>query len=200
MRKDLDEKLWNRNLLFCGVDEAGRGALAGPVVAAAVVLNPQSPVLDARDSKLLTPRQRSVLAEQIRQQALAWAIGMASHRLVDTHNILRATMTAMRRAIENLSPHPQYALVDGCAVPNVGIPCEPVIHGDGLSLSIACASILAKVYRDKLMLRFHHYFPEYGFARNKGYGTTEHIAALHRYGVSPIHRLTFGPVKTILPQ
>lgn len=200
MKRVLDESLWNRNILFCGVDEVGRGALAGPVVAAAVVLKPHSSVLGVKDSKLLTERRRSALVEMIHQKAIGWAIGTANHRWVDRHNILQATLIAMRRAIEALRPPPQYALVDGRTIPDSNIPCEAVVQGDNRSLSVACASILAKVYRDRLMARFHRYFPQYGFVRNKGYGTAEHLAALRHYGVSPIHRLTFDPVRTILRQ
>jgi ribonuclease HII len=198
LKTNLDRSLWNRSALFCGVDEAGRGALAGPVVAAAVVLEPHTEIPGARDSKLLGPGRRAVLDAEIRRRARAWAVGCCNHRFIDRDNILQATFRAMRLAVSRLAVRPERALVDGCAAPALELPCECIVGGDNRSLSIACASIVAKVFRDRLMARFDERLPGYGFARHKGYGTPGHLAALRRLGPSPIHRRTFAPVRAVL--
>jgi ribonuclease HII len=168
--------------------------LAGPVVAAAVILPRNVEIEGADDSKKLTPKRRSLLSGEIRQRCLAWAVGSASPRYIEKHNIAVATFHAMRVAVGRLAVRPARALADGWAIPGLSIPCEGIIGGDGRSLSIACASILAKVYRDRLMERMAGRYPGYGLEKHKGYGTAEHVAALRRLGPSPIHRLTFAPV------
>jgi ribonuclease HII len=187
--------------LIAGVDEAGRGALAGPVVAAAVIL-PRD--LDApwlagvKDSKLLTPNQRELFFSHIRQTAVAIGIGAAAHHLVDSWGIVKATRLAMKQAIEQLSPKPESLLIDYLHLPEVSLPQKGITNGDNLSFSIACASIIAKVARDRLMRLFDRVYPGYGLARHKGYGTSEHFACLSRLGPCPIHRQTFSPVKDII--
>jgi ribonuclease HII len=187
--------------LIAGVDEAGRGALAGPVVAAAVIL-PRD--LDApwlagvKDSKLLTPNQRELFFGHIHQTAVAIGIGAAAHHLVDSWGIVKATRLAMKQAIEQLSPKPESLLIDYLHLPEVGLPQKGITNGDNLSFSIACASIIAKVARDRLMRLFDRVYPGYGLARHKGYGTSEHFACLSRLGPCPIHRQTFSPVKDII--
>jgi ribonuclease HII len=187
--------------LIAGVDEAGRGALAGPVVAAAVIL-PRD--LDApwlagvKDSKLLTPNQRELFFGYIRQTAVAIGIGAAAHQLVDSWGIVKATRLAMKQAIEQLSPKPESLLIDYLHLPEVSMPQKGITNGDNLSFSIACASIIAKVARDRLMMLFDRVYPGYGLARHKGYGTSEHFACLSRLGPCPIHRRTFSPVKDII--
>ncbi len=178
--------------LFCGVDEAGRGPLAGPVYAAAVILPPE-PIIDGvNDSKKLSEKKREALFDVICDTALAYCIATASVEEIDTHNILQATFLAMRRAVEGLQTAPQFALVDGNRAPSgLVVPCETVVKGDSLSASIAAASILAKVSRDRHLLELDAQYPQYGFAAHKGYGTKAHYEALERYGPSPVHRLTF---------
>jgi len=197
LRNNLDLSLWQSNTLFCGVDEVGRGALAGPVVAAAVILPPHTEIQGADDSKKLTPSRRLRLEAEIRSRSLAWAIAGSSHRTIDAVNIANATFRAMHRAVLRLVPQPELALVDGWAIPGLGLPCRGVIHGDGLSLSIACASILAKVWRDRLLTRWSQRYPGYGFERHKGYGTAVHLRALRVLGASPVHRRTFAPVRNL---
>ncbi|MFO7650199.1 MAG: ribonuclease HII [bacterium] len=194
MRTNLDRKLWRSNSLVCGLDEVGRGALAGPVVAGAVVLPRDCDIPGADDSKKLTARTRERLADAIRRRAVAVSLGAANHRAVDRFDIRQATFLAMRRAVTGLGIVPDLVIADGWPVPGLDLPCEGVVRGDSLSLTIACASIIAKVFRDELMRRFEQTFPGYGFARNKGYGTAEHLGALRRLGPSPIHRMTFRPV------
>ncbi len=203
--KNLDRKLWRVNHLICGVDEVGRGALAGPVVAAAVILPPKTSLPGVRDSKLLSPLKRKQLAQKIKKKALAWAIAAAGHHFIENHNIANATFYAMRQAVLRLITRSHTTingklliLADGGKIPNLPVPCEGVIHGDQKSLSIACASIIAKVYRDELMIKMDRRFPGYGFAQHKGYGTPAHLSALKELGVSPIHRRTFAPVKTLI--
>jgi ribonuclease HII len=200
LRQNLDTKLWSSSTLFCGVDEVGRGALAGPVVAAAVVLRRHARLDGVRDSKLLTARRRERLDAVIRATALAWGVGSASQRTIDRDNILEATLAAMRRAVARLKLRPELVLVDGPAVPDVGLPCTGIVGGDNRSLSIACASIVAKVYRDSMMTRLDRLAPGYGFSRHKGYGTAGHLAALNRLGPSPIHRRSFAPVAALTRQ
>ncbi len=197
MRDNLDLKLWQSSTLFCGVDEVGRGALAGPVVAAAVILPPYSEIEGADDSKKLTPLRRLRLEPEIKNRSLAWTVAWASHRFIEQHNIANATFHAMRLAIRRLRIRPGLVMADGWAIPGLGLPCEGIIHGDSLSLSIACASIVAKVWRDRLMTRLSQRYPGYGLARHKGYGTPAHIQALRELGPSPIHRRTFAPVRNL---
>jgi ribonuclease HII len=177
-----------------GVDEVGRGALAGPVVAAAVVLVQSGDYSEIRDSKILTPRRRERLAQRIRAEALAVGIGSVAESEIDRINILQATHMAMRLALENLSIRPDAILVDGFCLPGVEPHCIGIVHGDALSYSIGAASIVAKVHRDAWMTRLAESCPQYGFASNKGYGTKGHLEALSRHGPSPYHRLTFGGV------
>jgi ribonuclease HII len=195
LRARLDRELWRSNSLFCGVDEAGRGALAGPVVAGAVIMPAGSDIPGVDDSKKLTPRARQRLAGIIRGQALAWSVGSVGPRTIDRVNILNAALAAMARAIRRLSPRPELALVDGPHAPAIDVPCRPVVGGDRLSFSIACASILAKVHRDGLMVRLGQRYPGYGFGQHKGYPTTAHRRALRELGPSSVHRLSFAPVR-----
>lgn len=176
---------------ICGVDEAGRGPLAGPVCAAAVILPPGLEIPGLDDSKKLSDKRRRELFPAIREQAVAYGIGWASWEEIDQVNILQATYLAMRRAVEQLSVHPDIALVDGNRDPGLPVPVKTIVHGDSLSASIAAASILAKVSRDDAMLALAKQYPEYGFDIHKGYGTQRHYAALREYGASPIHRMSF---------
>ena len=185
--------------LVCGVDEAGRGPLAGPVVAAAVILDPNQPIAGLNDSKKLSVKRREALAIEIRAKALAWAVAEASVEEIDRINILQASMLAMRRAVESLAVQPSRALVDGNRCPELSCPVEAVVGGDGLVASIAAASILAKTVRDAEMMMLHATYPMYGFDRHMGYPTAVHVAALKEYGVSPVHRRSFGPVAKLLP-
>lgn len=185
--------------LICGVDEAGRGPLAGPVVAAAVILDPGRPIAGLKDSKKLSPASRTRLAQEIRDRALAWAVASASIEEIGRLNILHATMLAMTRAVEALRPAATGALIDGNRCPPLTIPCRAIVKGDDLEPAISAASILAKTERDKEMARLAAIHPQYGFDRHSGYPTPEHLAALERHGPSPVHRLTFGPVKRLLP-
>lgn len=180
--------------LVCGVDEAGRGPLAGPVVAAAVILDPQRPILGLNDSKKLSEKKRVLLAELIRERAIAWAVAEASVEEIDEINILHASMLAMQRAVAALTIKAESALIDGNRCPKLDIPAEAVIKGDGKIASIAAASILAKTVRDAGMLELHAIYPEYGFDRHMGYPTALHLKALETHGASPVHRRSFGPV------
>ncbi len=177
-----------------GVDEVGRGALFGPVYAAAVVLNPDRPIRGLQDSKELDAERREVLAERIRERAVCWALGAADAYEIDRINILQASRLAMRRAIEKLAPACDYLLIDAVKV-DVPLQQEAIIKGDALCQCIAAASILAKVARDACMRRWDTVFPEFGFARNKGYGTDEHYAALRSCGPTTLHRFSFEPVR-----
>jgi ribonuclease HII len=188
---------------IAGIDEVGRGAIAGPVVAAAVILprHIEAPWLaEVRDSKLLTPARREFLCHHIREIAVSIGIGMIPHSLVDAHGIVRATRLAMKAAVEQLSPPAESLLIDYMRLPEVRLPQKGITNGDNLSFSIACASIVAKVARDKLMVEFDEVYPGYGLARHKGYGTRQHIASLCRLGPCPIHRQSFRPVREILLQ
>lgn len=178
--------------LVCGVDEAGRGPLAGPVCAAAVILPPDLEIEGLNDSKKLTDKRRRALYDIITEQALAYGIAFASEQEIDEINILQATFLAMRRAVEQLRQQPELALVDGNREPDFGsIPVRTIVKGDSLSANIAAASILAKVTRDRFMEEQDALYPQYGFALHKGYGTQAHYAALREYGACPIHRRTF---------
>lgn len=186
------------NLLLCGVDEAGRGPLAGAVYAAAVILDPARPIPGVADSKTLSAKRREVLAEAIKAQALAWSVAYASVEEIDDINILRASLLAMKRAVEGLGRMPDCVMVDGLHCPD--LPCETtaVVKGDSKVPAIAAASILAKTARDEEMRRLHLEYPQYGFDRHMGYPTAEHIALLVRHGVSPVHRRSYAPVRKLL--
>jgi ribonuclease HII len=184
--------------LIAGVDEAGRGPLAGPVIAAAVILDPARPIEGIADSKTLSPRRREVLAEQIRERAIAWAIGRAEPGEIDTINILEATLSAMCRAVLELVPAPTRVLVDGNRAPSVPYPVETVIGGDRTVMEIAAASILAKTTRDAEMRALDIIYPGWGFAVHKGYPTPAHLTALAEHGPSPVHRRSFAPVRRCL--
>ena len=180
--------------LVCGVDEAGRGPLAGPVVAAAVILDPARPIAGLNDSKKLSARKRVALAGLIRERALAWAVAEASVEEIDQLNILHASMLAMQRAVAALQVTPERALIDGNRCPSLAMPAEAVVQGDAKVAAIAAASILAKTVRDEGMLGLHAQYPHYGFDRHMGYPTAAHCAALAAHGVSPVHRRSFAPV------
>lgn len=184
--------------LICGVDEAGRGPLAGPVFAAAVILDPQHPVKGLADSKTLSRRRREALAVEVRSKAIAWSVASASVEEIDTLNILQASLLAMCRAVESLAIAPQQVLVDGLHRPPLKVPVRAIVRGDATVASIAAASILAKVTRDEEMMALHHRHPQYGFDRHKGYPTSAHLAALRTHGVSIVHRRTFAPVRTLI--
>jgi ribonuclease HII len=180
------------------VDEAGRGPLAGPVSAAAVILDPDYPIAGLNDSKKLSERQRDRLAPIIRERALAWAVAYADVGEIDQLNILQATLLAMRRAVLALHIQPQQVLVDGLYCPQTGIPSQAIVKGDSKVAAISAASILAKTARDALMLELHETYPHYGFADHKGYPTAAHLAALREHGVSIVHRKSFRPVRELL--
>jgi len=187
---------------ICGVDEAGRGPLVGSVVAGAVVLDPNNPIVGLKDSKKLTSAKREYLFEQIMLKAKAWGIGQASQVEIDQINILQATMLAMRRAVEDLSTRlgawPDKALIDGNRCPELPIPAEAIVKGDAKEPAISAASILAKVTRDRQMAILHERFPQYGFAQHMGYPTAAHFAALKEFGACEEHRRTFSPVRNVL--
>lgn len=183
-----------------GVDEAGRGPLAGAVVAAAVILDPRRPVAGLADSKQLSPTARERLAEQIRCNALAWSVAEAGVAEIERLNILWATMAAMQRAVDGLSRRPVHVLVDGNRCPVIDLPVTAVVKGDARVAAISAASILAKVARDQSMLSLHRRHPEYGFDRHKGYPTRAHLEALRRFGPLPEHRRSFAPVARLLDQ
>jgi ribonuclease HII len=184
--------------LVCGVDEAGRGPLAGPVYAAAVILDPVWHIAGLADSKVLSAPRRLQLAGQIRQHALAWAIASASVAEIDAINILQASLLAMRRAVEQLSVAPNEVLVDGKQCPVIAYPVRAIVRGDSKIAAISAASILAKTARDAEMLRLHQLYPNYGLDRHKGYPTAAHIAALERHGVGEIHRRSYAPIRKLL--
>ena len=185
--------------IVCGVDEAGRGPLAGPVFAAAVILNPLRPIDGLRDSKKLTAERRNELAPQIKQYALAWAIAECSHEEIDKLNILQATMLAMKRAVEALSMLPTVALIDGNRSPMMLVRCCPIIEGDDKVHAISAASILAKTARDAALVALHELYPEYAFDQHKGYGTSLHLERQREHGACPVHRRSFAPVRAVLP-
>lgn len=180
--------------LVCGIDEAGRGPLAGSVVAAAVILDPLRPIVGLNDSKKLSEKKRDALAVLIRERAIACSVASASVEEIDRLNILHATMLAMQRALAGLTVRPVSAMVDGNRCPKLDIPCAAIIKGDGKIASIAAASILAKTVRDAEMLSLHRQYPMYGFDRHMGYPTAAHFKSLAEYGASPIHRRSFAPV------
>jgi ribonuclease HII len=189
-----EEELWNQGFIVAGIDEAGRGPLAGPVVAGAVILPQDTKIFGINDSKKLSEKKREELAEIIKKEAIAWSLGIVDAEIIDEINILQATKLAMQKAVEGLSHCPNYLLIDAVTIPNLAIQQKGIIGGDQVSVSVAAASILAKTTRDSLMLEYHEQYPQYGFRQHKGYGTAEHIEALQTYGVSPIHRKTFNLV------
>ena len=189
---------WDIPGLMAGVDEAGRGPLMGPVVAAAVILDELNPIKGLADSKKLTPLRRDKLYDEIRAKALCCSIAIATAEEIDTLNILQATMLAMKRAVEGLRLKPRKVLVDGNRLPTLVILAEAIVKGDALVPAISAASILAKVYRDRWCADYHLQYPQYGFARHKGYGTAAHLAALREHGVCPQHRRSFAPVVKVL--
>jgi ribonuclease HII len=187
-------------LLGAGVDEVGRGPLAGDVVTAAVILDPQNPIDGLDDSKKLSEKKREALFELIKANALSWSIARCSVAEIDQLNILQASLLAMKKAVEGLSIQPEHVWVDGNKLPQWHYSAEAVVKGDSRVQAIAAASILAKVTRDREMIAFDEQYPSYGFATHKGYPTKVHIAALERLGVTPIHRLSYAPVQRVLEQ
>jgi ribonuclease HII len=189
-------------MIICGVDEAGRGPLAGAVYAAAVVLDPENPIHGLADSKKLSEKKRDALAIQIKESSLAWTIASCSVEEIDELNILQASMLAMQRAVEALlstfNLHVDLVQVDGNKCPTLNIPCEAIVKGDSKVQTISAASILAKTARDADLYALDKLYPQYGFSKHKGYPTALHIAMLQQYGVSPIHRLSFAPVKALI--
>jgi len=183
---------------ICGIDEAGRGPLAGPVYAAAVILVPARAIKGLKDSKLLSPEQREVLARTVIEQALAYAIAQASVEEIDRLNILQASLLAMRRAVDALRMRPDEAWIDGNQCPGLACPERAIVSGDRLHAVISAASVLAKTARDAEMRRMHERFPQYGFDQHKGYGTAEHLQCLERHGPCEIHRHSFEPVRRLL--
>jgi ribonuclease HII len=190
--------LWDTPGLVAGVDEAGRGPLAGPVVAAAVILDERKPILGLADSKVLTARRREQLFDEIRAKALCCSVAQASVEEIDTINILQATLLAMRRAVEGLRLKPVLVLVDGNRLPTLSMRAEAIVKGDSKVAAISAASILAKVTRDRWCVELDVQYPQYGFAQHKGYGTAEHLLALQTHGACPQHRKTFSPVAKVL--
>lgn len=184
--------------IVCGVDEAGRGPLAGPVFAAAVILDPRRPIEGLRDSKKLSEAKRDQLAPLIREHAVAWAIAECSCEEIDSINILQATMLAMRRAVEALSTLPTIALIDGNRCPEMSVRAHAIVEGDDKVNAISAASILAKTARDAALVRLHDLYPQYGFDQHKGYGTALHLERLRQHGPSPAHRRSFAPVRGLL--
>ena len=180
--------------IIAGVDEVGRGPLAGPVVTAAVILDPANPIDGLNDSKKLSHKRRVQLDIEIREKALAWSFGRAEVEEIDNINILQATMLAMQRAVAGLNISPTLVLVDGNRTPDLSMPADAIIQGDGKIAEISAASIIAKVYRDKEMCEMDDLYPGYGFSRHKGYGTKHHIAAIETLGICAIHRRSFAPV------
>jgi len=198
LRTELLSRYLDRPGLIAGVDEAGRGPLAGPVVAAAVILDELAPIKGLRDSKVLTERARERLFDEIRARSLCCSIAQASVEEIDALNILQATMLAMRRAVDGLRLRPHLVLVDGNRLPALPMAAEAIVKGDATVSAIAAASILAKVHRDRLCMELHAQHPQYGFDGHKGYPTPAHLAALREHGASPQHRRSFAPVRAVL--
>ena len=188
----------NEDEVICGVDEAGRGPLAGPVFAAAVILDPARPIAGLRDSKKLSEVQRDALAIEIRQHALGWCIAQSSEQEIDEINILQATMLAMRRAVEGLKVRPTLALIDGNRCPVMSVRSEAIVKGDDKVAAISAASILAKTARDAALMELHRLYPQYAFDQHKGYPTALHLELLREHGVSPVHRKSYAPVRALL--
>ncbi len=204
MPENIDLTVYERNLwqkgirVVAGIDESGRGPLAGPVVAAVAIFPPFKKIDGIKDSKQLSSSKREELFELIKKEALAWGIGIVSERIIEEINILQATRLAMTKAIQNLETSPEFLLIDGPISLDVEISQQPIINGDAKSFSIGAASIIAKVTRDGLMQKYHKLFPEYGFDKHKGYGTPGHLYALQEHGPCPIHRKTYEPVQKLL--
>ena len=191
------EKKYCEYSAICGIDEAGRGPLAGPVVAGACILPVDCEILYLNDSKKLSEKRREELFSEIKEKAVAWAVGIEESEVIDEINILQATYRAMRKAISGLSAAPDILLNDAVTIPEVGIKQIAIVHGDARSVSIAAASILAKVTRDHIMIEYSEKYPEYGFEKHKGYGTAQHIGAIREYGLCPIHRRSFMTDKVL---
>ena len=189
-----------RNRLVAGVDEAGRGPLAGPVVAAAVILDPLKIINGLADSKILSERKRDSLFDIIKADALSWSVGTASVEEIDELNILQATLLAMQRAVHGLAIQPDEVLIDGNCLPKLLIPAQAIVKGDSKVKAISAASILAKVERDKIMVDYFKEYPDFSFHLHKGYGTQQHLNEIKRFGFLPVHRKTFNPVKTMIIQ
>ena len=186
------------HFLIAGVDEVGRGCLAGSVVAAAVILDATKPIAGLADSKKLTERKREYLSQIIQEKALSWAIAEASVVEIDSLNILQATLIAMQRAVAGLQQQPDRVLVDGNRLPSLTMPAQAIIKGDSKIAAISAASIIAKVYRDKLMVDYHRQYPNFSFHLHKSYGTSQHLLEIQQFGFLEIHRKTFNPVKTLI--
>lgn len=194
-----EKSLWKKDIKFIGgIDEAGRGPLAGPVVAAIAIFSPFKKIDGIKDSKQLSPSRREQLFELINKEALDWGVGIVSERIIEEINILQATRLAMIKAIQDMKISPEFLLIDGPISLDVDISQKPIIRGDEKSFSIGAASIIAKVLRDRLMRKYHRLFPKYGFSENKGYPTPKHLYALETYGPCPIHRRTYHPVQRLL--
>ncbi|HEU4622933.1 MAG TPA: ribonuclease HII [Burkholderiaceae bacterium] len=193
-----DAFVFDESLLTCGIDEAGRGPLAGPVVAAAVILDPEKPIAGLADSKVLSPARRNALAIEIRERAVAWCVAEASVEEIDTINILQATLLAMRRAVQGLSVTPELALIDGNQLPRINVRAQAVVKGDARVPAISAASILAKTVRDAMLDDLHEQHPMYGFDQHRGYGTQAHLSALIAHGPCMHHRRSFAPVAAAL--
>lgn len=204
MRNDelpfFDDEFDVANQIICGVDEAGRGPLAGAVFAAAVILDPAHRIEGLRDSKKLSEARRDQLTIKIKQHAISWCIAQASEQEIDQLNILQATMLAMQRAVEGLSITPTLALIDGNRSPRLMMASQAIVRGDDKVEAISAASILAKTARDASLIKLHTQYPQYGFDQHKGYPTVQHLERLREYGVSPVHRQTFAPVRALLNQ
>jgi ribonuclease HII len=197
-----DDRLIKTTQIFlvAGVDEAGRGPLAGPVVAAAVILDPLRPIDGLADSKILSERKRDSLFEIIKADALSWSVGIATVEEIDEFNILQATLLAMQRAVNGLAIQPDEVLIDGNRLPDLLIPAQAIVKGDSKVKVISAASIVAKVVRDGIMVDYHKKYPDYSFHQHKGYGTRQHLAEIEQFGFLPVHRKTFNPVKTMITQ
>ncbi len=196
----VDERLtkFPQGWIGAGVDEAGRGPLAGPVFAAAVILNPLRPIAGLADSKILSESKRDSLYSIIKEAALSWSIAQASVEEIDHLNILQATLLAMQRAVKGLPVQPGQVLVDGNRLPDLPMPAQAIVKGDSKVQAISAASILAKVERDKLMVDYHQHYPDFAFHVHKGYGTKQHLAEMEQFGFLNVHRRTFNPVKSML--
>ena len=190
----------SHKFLLAGVDEAGRGPLAGPLVAAAVILDPQKHIDGLADSKVLNERKRDSLFEAIKIDTLCWSVGIATVEEIDELNILQATLLAMQRAINDLAIQPDEVLIDGNCLPKLLMPAQAIVKGDSKVKAISAASIVAKVVRDKIMVDYHNLYPDYAFQFHKGYGTKQHLKEIDKFGFLPIHRKSFNPLRTILLQ
>lgn len=198
VKTEIEAELISQQLLYCGVDEAGAGPLCGDVVAAAVILDPEQPIAALNDSKKLSEKKREALFDEIRDKAIAYCVARATVEEIDRINILHARMLAMSRAVADLQPAAEYALIDGNRLPELSIPASAIVKGDALVAAISAASILAKVTRDREMLELDEQYPGYGLAKHKGYPTKDHLAALQTLGPCEIYRRSYGPVKKLL--